>query len=275
MTTLSGGRLLRISAAAGAVGALGLIEHRRLGPWTHAAYRLGYAATTGMIVADAARRDQPLLDPVRDGIVTGGVTLGMMGAFERVDAAIIEGMRGAGVRRARPLLAALGAVATVALYGMSSVEGQSHRWGSIDEIFDEPELADLPGEARALAAALLETPDDGPMLPGARTLRDQLATARSVDPGYLSSDMQIVVEQPERLAVPRNQTWPVTGEFTRAGIRFLVRLQISDGMLSLLSVTVPDGERRVQQALEHLASPGFVLPSPDELTLRVESDRPD
>lgn len=273
MTMLSAGRLLRLSAAAGAVGALTLVEPRALGPWRRGAYRVGVAVVSGLLVADTSREDQPLLDPVRDGIVSGGVTLGLMEMLERVDGAIVDGLRRVGVTRPRPLLAALGAAGTAAMYLLPSLEDQGQRWGTIDELFGEPETVDLTREARDLIVALL-APADGADLPGAAALREQLARARSVDPGYLSSDVQIEVEDPERLAVPRNQTWPVTGAFTRGGLRYLLQLQIDQGRLGLLAVAVADDEPRTEQALEQLAAPGFVLPSPEELTLHLETDRP-
>lgn len=274
MTMLSAGRLLRLSAAAGAVGALTLVEPRALGTWRRGAYRVGVAVVSGLLVADTSREDQPLLDPVRDGIVSGGVTLGLMDVLERVDGTIVDALRRVGISRPRPLLAALGAAGTAAMYLLPSLEDQGQRWGTIDELFGEPETVDLPGQARDLIAALLAPPADGTDLPGAAALREQLALARSVDPGYLSSDVQIQVEDPERLAVPRNQTWPVGGAFTRGGSRYLLQLQIDQGRLGLLAVTVAEDEPRPEPALEQLAAPGFVLPSPEELTLRRETDRP-
>ena len=274
MTMLSAGRLLRISAAAGSVGALTLVEPRALGPWSRGAYRVGVAVVSGLLVADTSRDDEPLLDPVRDGIVSGGVTLGLMEVLEQVDGAMVNGLRRVGISRPRPLLAALGAIGTVAMYLLPSLQDQSQRWGTIDELFGEPETTDLPGEARDLIAALLAPPADAVDQPGAGALRDQLAIARSLDPGYLTSDVQIVVQQPERLAVPRTQSWPVAGDFTRAGVRYTLQLQIDQGTLGLLSVMVADGEPRAEQALEQLAAPGFVLPSPEELTLRVETELP-
>lgn len=274
MTMLSAGRLLRLSAAAGAVGALTLVEPRALGPWRRGAYRVGVAVLSGVLVADTSRDDQALLDPIRDGIVGGGVTLGLMDVLERVDGTMVDGLRRVGITRPRPLLAALGAAGTAAMYLLPSLGDQAQRWGTIEELFEEPETVDLPGEARELIAALLAPTADGADLPGAATLRGQLAHARSVDPGYLTSDVQIEVEQPERLAVPRTQTWPVSGEFTRGGIRYLLQLQIDRGRLGLLAVMVADDEPRTESALEQLAAPGFVLPSPEELRLRVEADRP-
>lgn len=145
MTMLSAGRLLRLSAAAGAVGALTLVEPRTLGPWRKGAYRVGVAVLSGVLVADTSRDDQALLDPIRDGIVGGGVTLGLMDVLERVDGTMVDGLRRVGITRPRPLLAALGAAGTAAMYLLPSLGDQAQRWGTIEELFEEPETVDLPG----------------------------------------------------------------------------------------------------------------------------------
>lgn len=273
MTTLSAGSLLRFTAA-GAVGALSLVEPRRLGPWAHGAYRVGVAALSGAIVAESSRHDLPLLDPVRDGVVTGGVTLGLMDVLERIDGVVVDGLHHAGLSRPRLLLAALGAAGTAVMFALPSLSEQSERWGSLEEVFDEPETTALPREVRDLIAVLLapSTPDGD--LPGAAALREQLEVARAVDPGYPSSDVQIAVEDPAGLAVPRQQVWPVSAGFVRAGIRYALQLQIEDGRLGMLSVMVPEDEPRLEQALERLSSPGFVLPDPQEITLRRETGTP-
>ena len=72
--------MLRVVAGAGAVGALSLVEPRRLGPLAHGAYRVGVAAATAALVADSSRYDLPVLDPVRDGVVAalGGLGSGWL-----------------------------------------------------------------------------------------------------------------------------------------------------------------------------------------------------
>ncbi|WP_114855500.1 hypothetical protein [Brachybacterium sp. YJGR34] len=271
MTSPAARRLLHLTAAAGAVGALTLIEPRRLGPGPRAAYRVGTAVVSGALAADTAQ-DAPLLDPVRDGVVAGGITLGLMDVLERIDARTVDSLAALGVRRPRVLLAALGAAGTAAVCALPRLTGPIERRGGTEEGFAEGETAPLPCEVRALLAALLAPGPADP--PGAAALRDQLEAARAVDPGYLDGDVQIHVEDPERLAVPRTQIWPVAGEFSHAGFRYELQLQVEEGRLGMLTVMVRADEARLAQALEHLASPGFVLPDPSALTLRRETEVP-
>ncbi|MGP9743995.1 hypothetical protein [Brachybacterium sp. AOP29-B2-41] len=267
-------QLICAAAAASAVGAISLVEHRRLGPWSHGAFRVGMAALTGALVADSSRHDQALLDPVRDGIVAGGVTLGLMDLIERLDGAVVDGLRGAGVRHPRALLATLGAVGTAAMIVAPGAFSQSERWGTLEETFGESESRPLPEDVQTLLTALLTPPEHTTDLPGAAALREQLASARIVDLGYPSSDVQFEVEDPQRLAVPRQQVWPLRAAFMRDGFRYELELQIDDGCLGMLSVMVPDDEPRHEDAHELLSSPEFALPEVSEITLEQESEQP-
>lgn len=267
-------RLFCAAAAAGAVGAISLVEHRRLGPWSRGAYRVGMAALTGALVADSSRLDQPLLDPVRDGIVAGGITLGLMDLIERLDGAVVDGLAGAGVRHPRALLAALAAAGTAAMIAVPVTSAQPERWETLEERLGESESRPLPADVQALLAALLTPPEHAPDLPGAPALREQLASARVVDPAYPSSDAQFEVEDPPRLAVPRQQVWPLRAAFERDGIRYELELQIDGGCLGMLSIMVPDEEPRHEHAHELLSSPGFALPDPSEITVVQESEQP-
>lgn len=267
-------QLICAAAAAGAVGAISLVEHRRLGSWSHGAYRVGMAALTGALVADSSRRDQPLLDPVRDGIVAGGVTLGLMDPIERLDGAVVDGLHAAGLRHPRALLAGLAAVGTAAMMLAPAAFPQSKRWRTLEEMFGETESRPLPDDVLALLAALLTPPEHTTDLPSAPALREQLASARILDPGYPSSDVQFDVEEPQRLAVPRQQVWPQRAAFVRDGIRYELELQIDGGCLGMLSVMVPEDEPRHEHAHELLCSPGFALPDPSEISLEQESEQP-
>ena len=274
MISLSRSRVLRVVAGAGAVGALSLVEPRRLGPLGHATYRIGVAAATAALVADSSRYDLPVLDPVRDGVVAGGVTLGLMDLLESFDARMVDALQGRGMERPRLVLAALGAVGTAAVIALPHIGDPDGDWSPLEETFGEPTGVPLPSEARALIAALLADAPDGPALPGAEALRDPLASARALATGGVSTALQLVVADPERLAVPRQQLWPVRAEFRRGGIRYVLELQIDDGRLGMLSVMVPDEEPRLEHALSQLSSPAFVLPDPDEIVLRRETDAP-
>jgi hypothetical protein len=274
MITLTRARALRVVVGAGTVGALTLVEPRRLGPLAHGAYRVGIAAATAALVADSSRYDLPVLDPVRDGVVAGGVTLGLMEVLESLDARMVDALQGRGITRPRLALAALGAVGTAAVIALPHLGEPDRGWAPLEESFGEPSGVPLPSEARALIAALLADPEDAAPLPGAQALREQLAIARGLDTGGAGADLQLVVDHPERLAVPRQQLWPVRAEFRRGGIRYELELQIDDGRLGMLSVMVPDEEPRLEHALSQLSSPSFVLPDPEEIVLRQETDTP-
>lgn len=267
------GRAARAVLAAGVVGALSLVEPRALGPWQRCAYRLSAAVVSGLMAADAAREEEPLLDPVRDGVVIGAITLALMGPSERLDGVITDGMRRVGIFRPRLVMGALGVLSTAVAYALPSGTGDGEGWQSVDDMFGEREPVDMPEQVRALIAALLAGPAAGPDLPGAAALRDQLVTAR-IARSDCDADTQILVEDARRLAVPRSQSWPVTGEFTREGVRYELALTIEDGTLGMLSVLVPDDELRLEEALDATSSPDFELPGPEQLLLRVETEQP-
>lgn len=270
-------RLVRVGLLAGAVGALTLVEPRRLGPLGRGAYRVGVAAVSGLLAADTARTSGALLDPVRDGVVTGGATLGLMDLAEAADGLLVDFLRRAGVSRPRPVLAAVGVVGTVAAYALPGPLG-GERWGSLEEVFSESETQELPAEARALLEALLAPGPDGVDLPGAAALREQLETVRAVDPGYATSDLPLEVAAPRRRAVPHQQTWPVTGRFRRGGRDYALELTISEGALAMLSVMLGEepsaatDDPHLDRVLEEMASPGFLLPDPGELVLHRETE---
>lgn len=268
------GRAARAVLAAGAVGALSLIEPSTLRPWQRGAYRLGTAVASGLLAADAAREEEPLLDPVRDGVVIGAIALALMGPSERLDGVITDRMRRIGISRPRAVLGALGVTGTLVSYALLRTPGSAGSWRSDWGPFGTPETIEMPEQVRSLIGALLQTPAPGTDLPGAPALREQLVTARIARSDCDLSDTQVVVEDPGRLAVPRNQSWPVTGEFVRDGIRYELVLQIDGGTLSMLSVMVPDDEERLEEALEASSSPGFELPGPEQLVLRIETERP-
>lgn len=268
------GRAVRGAVAAGAVGALSLVEPRALGPWQRGAYRVTTAVVSGLMAADMAREDEPLLDPVRDGVVIGAITLALMGPSERLDRSITDGMRRLGISRPRLVLGALGVAGTLASYALPPSSSTEDGWQPLEDMFSQSETVDMPGEIRDLILALLDTPAPGQDLPGAAALREQLATARIARSTCDASDIQIVVEDPQRLAVPRTQSWPVAGEFVRDGIRYELALQIDSGTLGMLSVLVPDDEVRLEEALEASSAPDFELPGPDQLVLRIETEQP-
>ena len=273
-------RRTRMLIAAGVTGALTLIEPRELGPWQRAAYRLVVAGGCGVLMADLAHEDEPIIDPARDGLLAGGMTLGLMDLTEHVDGRIVDVLRGLGVERPRPLMAALNALSTAALYALTPISGG---WVAAEDAFGEPEPQELPEPVRELVALLLEAPEAGEDLPGAAALREQLADVRTQDLGFPSSDVQLVVEDPRYLAVPHQQTWAVTGAFERDGIAHRLELQIGDGVLSMLSVMVEDepftdengemDDEALEVAIDALSSPGFRWPRAAEVTVQRESEQ--
>lgn len=266
--------------AAGITGALTLIEPRELGPWQRAAYRLAVAGGCGLLVADLAREDEPIIDPARDGLLAGGMTLALMDLTEHVDGRIVDVLRGAGMERPRPLMAALNALSTVALYALTPSDGG---WVAVADTFEESEPEELPQQVRELVALLLEAPEGGDDLPGAAALREQLVGARTQDPGYPTSDVLLIVEDPQRLAVPHQQTWPVSGSFERDGVTYRLELQIGEGALAMLGVMVDEGvvdegagdvdDEALEAAIDALSSPDFRLPRPAEVTVERQSEQ--
>lgn len=272
MTTPSAARLLGAAAIVGAAGALGLVDPRPLRPLSRAAYRMSTAVVSGLLVAETTSEEDALLGPALDGVLSGGVVLGLMDLSEALDHRIVDALRRLGVAHPRLLLAGIGAAGAAASYLLPALARRSERGATPEELFGAAESAELPEDARALISALLETPEGALDLPGAQALRDQLVSAKRLEVGFGAPDVQLLVEDPQHLAVPRNQTWPVIGRFEQAGFRFEVELQIDAGRLGLLSIMAGDGQERLDGALAHLDSPRFALPSPAELTLRRESE---
>lgn len=271
----------RILIAAGVTGALTLIEPRDLGPWQRAAYRTAVAVGSGLLAADLAHEDEPIMDPAKDGLLMGGLTMGLMDLTEHLDGKIVDGLRGVGVDRPRLLLAAVNALATAGLYAVApSADG----WMAVAEDVEESEPVELSLPVRRLIELLLDGPEDGTDLPGAATLREQLVGARTQDMGYPTADVQLIVDDPERLVVPHHQSWPVTGAFERDGVGYTVELMVADGMLAMLSVGVDDelfadadgevDEEKYEAALDSLDSTDFRWPRPEEISVRMQTEQP-
>ena len=279
MTSYSFPAPLRTAAAAAVVGGISLIEPRRLGPWSRAAYRIGVAGVSGLLTADTTTEEEALLSPSLDGVLTGAATLGLMDLGEHLDGALVDLMRRRGISRPRLVLAGIGAAGTLALYALearrSAAQVESEDWFSQES---DEEDRELPAPARDLVALLLAEPEDGEGLPGAPTLRAQLPLARTHGPAEEASEVWLTVPETVERAVPRHQTWPVRGTFTQQGHRFQLELQIDDGTLSMLSVFPSDEvqhpELEEDAALEHLSSADFSLPSVAEVEIMRETAAP-
>lgn len=273
-------RRTRMLIAAGVSGALTLIEPRDLGPWQRAAYRTAVSVGSGLLGADLAREDEPIMDPARDGLLMGGLTMGLMDLTEHVDGKIVDILEDVGVPRPRLAMAVVNAASAALLYAKTPV---GDGWLAASDAFEEPEPQDLPEPVRELIGLLLAAPEGGEELPGAPTLREQLAGVRTQDLGYPSSDVLLIVEDAEHLVVPHQQTWPATGSFEREGITYRLELQIGDGVLSMLSVMVDDetfadeagvvDDEQLEAVIESLSSPDFRWPRPAEITVQTESEQ--
>lgn len=234
--------VLRPALAAAVVGGLSLVEPRRQGPWGRAAYRLGTAAASGLLVADTTREEEALLSRGLDGVLVGAGTLGLMDLAEHLDARVVDALGRAGVGRPRWVLAALGAAGTLVVYGLEARSARrrgelgADRWVGADGwVEDLGSERGLPDAVRAAVAHLLAPSADGTDLPGAAALRAQLPSARAHGPAD-EAEVWLLVPETAQRAVPRHQTWPVRGAFVHEGRRLLIELQIDDGLLSMLSL---------------------------------------
>lgn len=273
MTSISIASPLRSAAAAATVGGLNLIEPRRLGPWSRAAYRLGMAGMSGLLVADTTREEDVIVSRGLDSVLVGAATLGLMDLAEHLDGRMVDAMSRRGISRPRLVLAALGAASTVALYALDARRAPEETDAESEE---ETEERELPASARGLVARLLESAPEGTDLPGASALRVQLPQARAHGPAEETGEVWLSVPETAERAVPRHQTWPVRGVFAQQGHRFQAELQIEDGLLSMLSIFPADGagDEEEDAALEHLTGPGFSLPEPSEVEIVRETAAP-
>lgn len=271
MTSNSTASLLRSAAAAATIGGLSLIEPRRLGPWSRAAYRIGTAGVSGLLVADTTREEEVMLSRGLDGVIIGAATLGLMDLVEHLDARIVDAMGRRGISRPRLVLAALGAAGTVAMYALDTYRASEEHGTEIEEDVEEREL---PTPVRDLVDLLLAA--EGTDLPGAAALHAQLPEANAHGPSEEAAEVWLSVPETAERAVPRQQTWPVRGVFTQKGHRFQAELQIDDGLLSMLSIVLADDieEADVDAALEHLSGTDFSLPGSDEIKIVRETATP-
>ncbi|HEX7351765.1 hypothetical protein [Brachybacterium sp.] len=279
--------VLRPAVAAAVVGGLSLVEPRRQGPWGRAAYRLGTAAASGLLVADTTREEEALLSRGVDGVLVGAATLGLMDLAEHLDARVIDALGRGGVGRPRWVLAALGAAGTLVVYGLEA--RSARRRGELEAdggagadswAEDLASQRDLPDAVRAAVAHLLAPSADGTDLPGAAALRAQLPSTRAHGPAD-EAEVWLLVPETAQRAVPRHQTWPVRGAFVHEGRRLLIELQIDDGLLSMLSL-IPAGPAIGHGGIEHdgehdLVSSGpleALLPEPAGIEILRETEAP-
>lgn len=289
-------RLERGLVASAATGVFSLIDPHLLTPVQRSAHRMVSGALAGAVGADLARED-PMIDPVTDGVLLGGAALALAGPAEQLDTWAARQLQRRGVPHPRLLFAALAAGATALSYAVATHrERDSATWSSIADGFEQARERELPAAARDLIAALLGAGESGAdeggagqegqpgaelpgagrhgaELPGAAALREQLEQAREIIPDFPTSDVMLAVPEPVRLAVPHSQVWPVRAAFTRGGMAFGLSLHITEGRLDVLQVMLPQDERLIDAALAILdADPS--LPRPEELELLREGEDP-
>lgn len=222
------------------VGALTLIDPRRLTVGQRLVYRLANAGLAAWTVGVGLRSSDPsgAVPPAgRAALVAGtaGAALGFADAGEAVDARVQGAIARTGARHPRRWLAVGGAILAFGSWWASR---------TLDTPQDTPEAqeiaVDLPEDVRALAAHLLAATD----LFGAPELRAQLAHAERLvfddSDGGFWPDAQLLVADDLPRAVPAHATFPVVGRFRALGdVTFDVRLMVTDGVLT--SVFVDEG----------------------------------
>lgn len=264
-------RFERGAVASAAMGMFSLVDPHRLTPVQRTAHRIVSGVLAGAVGADLARED-PMIDPLTDGVLLGGAALAFGSPAEELDAWAASHLERCGVPHARWLFAGLAAATTALSYAVAPHrERDGDQWFAVAGAFEEERRTELGADARTLIELLLTAPEGADALPGADALRAQLVDAHRVITDYPTSDVHLVVPHPERLAVPHEQVWPVRGSFVREGIEFGLVLRIEAGRLSMLEVTIPEEPRLIDPALAVLAHDPS-LPEVGEVSVVRESD---
>jgi hypothetical protein len=261
------------AASTAAVVVLTLIDPRRLDGAAQAAYRLATAAFAGGYVAATVPADLPVRTETRAavGLATGGITVGLADQAEALDARISDWLRGRGVGRPRWAMAGLGAAAVVAGHawdraGMQRLRAALEAAGNADA---DDELRPVTPEVRSVLEALLV---DG--VPGVDALRRQLGSVRErVQGAGFVTDVWFEVDEEAPRISPRTQVWPVTGLFQQDGTWLEAQLQVHQGRLESLSLSLADDQAGGEpdwEAPERLDR----WPRVDELEIVVESADP-
>ncbi|MGD6980577.1 MULTISPECIES: hypothetical protein [Citricoccus] len=262
------------AASTVAVVGLSLIDPRRLDGAAQTAYRLATAAFTGGYVAATVPVDLPVGTETRAAVGTaaGGLALGLADQFERLDGRVSDWLTQRGVNRPRWVMAGLGAAGALAGYAWDRAEGR--RWLSVLEAAGDTEagmdLRPVAPEVRAVLEALLV---DG--VPGVEALRRQLDSVREQWQGEgFSPDAWFEVEEDAPRIAPRTQVWPVAGLVQWGGVWFEARLQVHQGRLESLSLTVADDQRG--GGPDEATASGLLdrWPRVEELEIAVETPDP-
>lgn len=247
-----------------AIGGLSLIDPGPLRPGARLLYRASIAGLTAAMTWAAARTEFASAE-ARVGATVGatGVTIGLLGTGEAVDARMQRGLVRLGVRRPRLVIAATSAAFAAATF--LADRAWSLHSTALPDAFEWEDRA-LPDPVRMLTAALLRRTDDF----GAPALRAQLESAGErtfTDERFQSTSfVQFAVADDAPLAVPGNASFPVTARFaTDDGTLYIVTLSVADGRLATLEMVevTDDGEEPVHDVER--------WPEADDVTLHVET----
>lgn len=229
--------------SSGLVGALALVNPRKLTPWSRLAYRSTVASFSAWStwVSIKPRDSFDILGPFGRAAVTigaAGATLGISEVGETLDGYLHEKIAATGAENPRRWMAAGQAALCLALW-------QATRLGeTANEDAEDPEtqerIHNLPPQLRMLTKHLLTATEQY----GAPQLLQQLETARLIsydEPEETESfcpDLRFTIDNDAPRAVPGNATFPVIGRFQALDQRtFDIHLTIDDGQLENIYIT--------------------------------------
>lgn len=234
------------------VGALSLVDPARLGPGPRLAFRAVTAVITGGLTFLELKRTEALHDEilVRAAAAVGvaGTVFGLSDVSEKIDARITSGLRKAGVRRPRLLLAVASTLTSIAAFRSSDRVGSPwqspYEWRADprDDRDDAPRHADVDPAVRDLVDGILSETTAY----SAEDLRRQWATAQAEywpteDTAVFDGQVVISVDEATPRVVPYDFTFPVRAQFrTPSGILAEASVVVSGGRLRAVVITVAD-----------------------------------
>lgn len=235
------------------VGAISLVDPARLSPGRRLAFRGVTAVITGGLTFLELKRTETLHDEtvVRAAAAVGvaGTVFGLSDVSENIDASITSGLRKAGVRRPRLLVAVVSTLTSVAAFRSGDRVGSPwqspYEWRADprDGMDDGPRIADVDPAVRELVDGMLaETTAHS-----ADDLRRQWATAQAEywpieDTGVFDGQVVVSVDETTPRVVPYDFTFPVKAQFrTPSGILAEASVVVSGGRLRAVVINVVDG----------------------------------
>ena len=260
------------------LGALSLIEPRRLSVPGRLAYRGALAGTVAWTTWAALNSEENLLNLERAAFAAaaGGAAMGLSEAGEALDARLQDFLERAGIARPR-VWVALGTVALT--LGAWCLDRRVDSALAESPEGPDGEPVELPEQVRAIIDRLLAATDAF----GAPELRAQLAQARALpelgprEPGFVPV-LTLDVPDGLPLAVPANALFPVSGRFTALGGRtFDVSCSVAAGRLERVFVAeAEDWPAEDYDAWTEAGRSAAELPGwPDAAGLTLLSETPD